>query len=136
MNKWQIICPLAAIAIVATVFAVVSGSNHHRYYVYAQTRMIGQELIATTNSTRLVQIGPGLQKRLSEFLVSPAGVAGVISRFRFLDDHRTRRPNEREPTDSFRDESNVIGPARVITVNSNTRDLTRPQRRRSMVRIS
>ncbi len=77
MNKWQIICPLVAIAIVAVVFAMVSGRNHRRYYVYAQTRMIGQELIAATNSTRLVQIGSGLQKRLSEFLVSPVGVVEV-----------------------------------------------------------
>ncbi|HRY49498.1 MAG TPA: hypothetical protein P5186_15720 [Candidatus Paceibacterota bacterium] len=77
MNKWQIICPLVAIAIVAVVFAMVSGRNHHCYYVYAQTRMIGQELITATNSTRLVQIGSGFRKRLSEFLVSPAGVAEV-----------------------------------------------------------
>src|SRR2546426_7540907 len=56
---------------------MVSGRNHRRYYVYAQTWMIGQELIAATNSTRLVQIGSGLQKRLSEFLVSPVGVAEV-----------------------------------------------------------
>ena len=81
MNKWQVLCPLAAIAIAAVVFAVfavVSGSNHHRYYVQAQTRMMGRELIATTNSARLVQLGPGLRKRLSEFLSSPAGVAEVV----------------------------------------------------------
>ncbi len=78
MNKWQIICPLVAMAIVGVVFAIVSGSNHHRYYVYAQSRMIGEELVATTNSARLVHIGSGLQKRLSEFLVSPAGVAEVL----------------------------------------------------------
>jgi hypothetical protein len=77
VNKWQIICPLAAIALVVIVFAMVSGANHRRYDVQAQTRMIGQELIATTNSTRLVQVGSGLQKRLSEFLTSPAGVADV-----------------------------------------------------------
>ena len=65
-------------AIVGVVFAIVSGSNHHRYYVYAQSRMIGEKLVATTNSARLVHIGSGLQKRLSEFLVSPAGVAEVL----------------------------------------------------------
>ena len=41
MNKWQIICPLVALAIVAVGFALISGSHRHRYYVYAQTRMIG-----------------------------------------------------------------------------------------------
>ena len=78
VNKWQIICPLVAIAIVAVVLVIVSGRNHHRYYVYAQTRMIGQELIAITNSTRLVHIGPGIQKKLSEFLSIPASVAEVL----------------------------------------------------------
>ena len=78
MNKWQIICPLVAMAMVGVVFAIVSGSNHHRYYVHAQSRTIGEELVATTNSARLVHIGSGLQKRLSEFLVSPAGVAEVL----------------------------------------------------------
>ncbi len=65
-------------AIVAVGFAVVTGANHHRYYLYAQTRMIGQELIATTNSTRLVHLGSGLQKRLAEFLASPAGIAEAV----------------------------------------------------------
>ncbi len=78
MNKWQIICPLAAFAIVAVVFAMVSGSKHHRYYVQAQTHMLGQELIATTNSSRLGRLDSGLQKRLSEFLASPAHVAAVL----------------------------------------------------------
>jgi hypothetical protein len=77
VNKWQIICPLIVIAIVVVVFGMASGRNHHRYYVYAQTRMVGEKLIMTTNSTRLVQIGSGLQKMLSEFLVSQAGVEHV-----------------------------------------------------------
>lgn len=40
--------------------------------------MIGQELIATTNSARLVHIGSGLYGRLATFLTSPAGVADVL----------------------------------------------------------
>ena len=57
--------------------AMVSGRNHHRYFVYAHSRMIGEELVMTTNSTRLVQIGSGLRTKLSEFLASPAAVQQV-----------------------------------------------------------
>jgi hypothetical protein len=78
VNKWQIICPVVAIAIVAVVFAMLSGRNHHRYFVYAHSRMIGEDLVATTNSPHLVQVDPALQKRLSEFLVSPAGLSDVL----------------------------------------------------------
>jgi hypothetical protein len=77
VNKWQIICLLVAIAIVGVVFALVSGSRHNRYHVYAQARMIGEELSTTTNSSRLVQLGPGLRQRLSDFLISPSGLAEV-----------------------------------------------------------
>ncbi len=78
MNKWQVLCPLAVIAIAVIAFTMVSGSNHHRYYVRAQTRMIGRELLAATNSVRLVPTDPGFRKRLSEFLSSRAGVAEVV----------------------------------------------------------
>ena len=77
MNKWQIICPLVAMAVVAVIIAIMSGRNHHRHFVSAHTWMIGQELIATTNSARLVQIESGFQKELADFLASPAGIANV-----------------------------------------------------------
>jgi hypothetical protein len=78
VNKWQIICPVVSIGIVAVVFAMISGRSHHRYFIYAHSRMVGEELAATTNSPHLVQIGPGLQKRLSDFLVLPAGLSDVL----------------------------------------------------------
>jgi hypothetical protein len=78
VNKWQIICPLAPIVIAVVVFARVWSLNHYRYYVSAQTRMIGEELIATTNSTRLLKIGPGLKQRMSEFMAVPPGIAEIM----------------------------------------------------------
>jgi hypothetical protein len=77
MNKWQIICPLVAIALVVIVFTAIRGRAHRAYYIQAHTRMIGEDLIARTNSSHLVQIGPGLRKRLSDFLAFPSGVADV-----------------------------------------------------------
>ncbi len=62
---------------VAAVFAFVSGRNHHRYFVYAHSRMIGEELATATNSPHLVQLGPDLQNCLSQFLASPAGLSDV-----------------------------------------------------------
>src|SRR6266853_455132 len=64
-------------AIVSLVSLVSSASSHRRYYVSAQTRMIGQELIAATNSQRLVRLGPELENRLSQFLHSSSAVAEV-----------------------------------------------------------
>jgi hypothetical protein len=78
MNKWQLICPMVAIALVAIFGLAGQGRRNHRYYVSAQTRMIGQDLIKQTNSSRLVRIGPGLQDRLSGFLAAPSGVADAL----------------------------------------------------------
>jgi len=39
--------------------------------------MIGEELITTTNSTRLIHLGSGLRSRLAELLSSPATVEAV-----------------------------------------------------------
>jgi len=63
VNKWQIICPLVAMAIVGVVFALVSGSNHHRYYLHAQTRMIGEELVAMRSE-------PGVRALVAILLLS------------------------------------------------------------------
>ena len=85
MNKWQIICPLVAIAITiaiaVTVLGVISGRNQQRYYIHAQTEMIGNELIAAANSPRLTEKGSTLKDLkgwLATFLASPSGVAEVL----------------------------------------------------------
>ncbi len=77
MNKWQVLCPLAVIAIAVIAFTMVSGSNHHRYYVRAQTRMIGRELLAATNSVRLVPTDPFSGSGSRSFQLC-AGVAEVV----------------------------------------------------------
>jgi hypothetical protein len=78
MNKWQIICPVVAIAVVAIFALGGQGRREHRYYVLEQTRMIGEELSRGTNSPRLAALGPALQARLSEFLTPQSGVAEVV----------------------------------------------------------
>ena len=67
-----------AALVAAAVFALLSGRSHHRYFVHAHSRMVGEELAATTNSPHLVQVGPGLQKQLSEFMASPARLSEVL----------------------------------------------------------
>lgn len=80
MNKWQIICPLAALALVSVPAAIGllrQPTLAHRGYVKGQTHTIGLDLCRSTNSARLVRMPPALRDRLSHFLRSPAGVAGV-----------------------------------------------------------
>lgn len=77
MNKWQIISPLALLTVVGLLVAMVHGRHHHRSYVTAQTRMVGQELIAATNSPRLVNVDQAFTRSLSMFLASPAKVSNV-----------------------------------------------------------
>lgn len=78
MNKWQIICPVVALLLAATVFAVISGRSHRRAFVSAASQAVGRDLIASTNSARLVGINSDLQARLSSLLGSPTHVASVL----------------------------------------------------------
>ena len=78
MNKWQIICPVTAIVLVAVFAFAGQGRREHRAYVLAQTRMIGQELTRATNSPRLTEISPALRAKLSQFLTPKSGVAEVV----------------------------------------------------------
>jgi hypothetical protein len=78
MNKWQVICPLGALLVVTLVYSLASGSRHRRDYVNAQSRMISEELIGTTNSPRVNHIGRDLHKRLKELLSAPACVADIV----------------------------------------------------------
>jgi hypothetical protein len=77
MNKWQIICPVAAMALVAVLGLAGQARRNARYNTTAQTEMIGQDLIRATNSPRLSASDSALQNRLAAFLASPSGVAEV-----------------------------------------------------------
>ncbi|HWN94887.1 MAG TPA: hypothetical protein VNT99_07630 [Methylomirabilota bacterium] len=78
MNRTQIIILLIALAIAGAVaFLFMSGPSDPRAFL-VQTRQIGQELIATTNSQRLMVIGSGLHERLAQLLASPTLVEEVL----------------------------------------------------------
>ena len=79
MNKWQIICPIAAMAIAAVVVLKLISASVNRDSNRQQVYQIGRELITTTNSARVDRLGHGLEQRLSDFLGSPSGVAAVKS---------------------------------------------------------
>jgi hypothetical protein len=78
MNRWQIICPVVAIAIFVLVTAMIHGRKQHDSFIRMTTYGVGREIIETTNSSHLIKIGPGLQARLSELLVSPTHIATVL----------------------------------------------------------
>ena len=78
MNRTQLIALLVALAIAGAVaFLSMSGPRDPRALA-AQTMQIGQELIATTNSPRLVVIGAGLKVRLAQLLASPTLIEEVL----------------------------------------------------------
>jgi hypothetical protein len=80
VNRQQIIALLVALAIVGLVGAIIQGQNARRYYrsvLEHEARSIGEEIVTTTNATRLVIIGPSLQSRLLEFAGAGAGVSRI-----------------------------------------------------------
>jgi Flp pilus assembly protein CpaB len=80
MNKKRIIALLAlvAIAVVAGLCLANLQARRNRHgQATAESWEIGRELIATTNSSRLTSIQPGVRKRLGEFLAWPARVEAV-----------------------------------------------------------
>ena len=77
MNKWQIICPLVAMAIAALVFLRIASRGQHRAYIVAASDNIGRDLIVSTNSPHLVRVGPDLTARLGELLSATTHVAAV-----------------------------------------------------------
>lgn len=78
MNKWQIICPLVAIGLAASVFAIVHGRTEHRGFVLSISRQIGHELIARTNSVHLISSGSDLRARIGDFFLQPVQVDAVL----------------------------------------------------------
>ncbi len=64
MNKWQIICPVAAMLLFGLAFGSVALKGQHRGYIQVATRSIGGDLIRSTNAAQLVHIGPDLHARL------------------------------------------------------------------------
>jgi hypothetical protein len=78
MNKWQIICPVAALLVFGMVMAVVATRGQHRGIIIAASSSIGHDLITVTNSSRLFRLRPHLRTRLSELLGSPTHIAAVL----------------------------------------------------------
>ena len=78
MNKWQIICPIAAMLVFGTVMAVVATRAQHRGIIIAASSTIGHDLITATNSAHLQRVNPYLAAQLSRLLSSPTHVAAVL----------------------------------------------------------
>lgn len=78
MNKWQIICPVAAMLVGVMAMAVVATRTQHRGVIIAASSSIGHDLITDTNSAHLVRLGSHLRAQLSQLLGSPTHVAAVF----------------------------------------------------------
>jgi hypothetical protein len=64
--------------IVGLVFGIIAIRGQHRGFISVASRSIGGDLIASTNSSHLVRIGPDLQARLSELMAARTHVADVL----------------------------------------------------------
>ncbi|MEY2411187.1 MAG: hypothetical protein QOF48_3857 [Verrucomicrobiota bacterium] len=82
MNKWQIICPIVAMAVVLFIAVPIAGhyamANQRRHAIRVASGGIGRELITSTNSPRLVHIGTDLRARLSGLLSTTTRVCTVL----------------------------------------------------------
>ncbi len=78
MNRWQIVCPAVVICVVAASLVFIQGLRNRVAHLVAASHAIGQDLIAETNSARLVKVGPNLHAKLCEVLRSRTQVARVL----------------------------------------------------------
>jgi hypothetical protein len=79
MNRWQIICPVAALLVAGVVAGAIVIRKQHRVVVSMDSRALGSDLITVTNSPRLVRLSPFLRERLVQLLGSPTQVAAVLA---------------------------------------------------------
>jgi hypothetical protein len=79
MNKWQIICPVAALLVAGMVAGIIVVRDQHRGVIIAASRSLGSDLVAATNSSRLVRLSPHLRAQLGELLASPTRVSSVLA---------------------------------------------------------
>jgi hypothetical protein len=86
MNKWQIICPTAAAALVG-LFMMPTAVKRYKMYrddsITYTARCAAWDLEQQTNSTLLVSITPELKTTLAAFLTTPGAYRDT---FRFGDD--------------------------------------------------
>ena len=78
MNRWQIIYPVVAMLAVGSVLGMFAMRGKRRGFISAASYSIGSDLLTTTNSLRLIRVGPQLQARLSELLGARTHVAAVL----------------------------------------------------------
>lgn len=78
MKKGQIICLLGGVLGAGLIMGGLQSWRQHQDFIAWASRTIGEELAASTNSAKLVQISPDLQTRLAELKQSPVHVAQVL----------------------------------------------------------
>ena len=77
LNKTQVLCAVGGLLLVLAVVAIYHGRHHTNVFILAQTRTIGAELLADTNSSKLIRIGPALNQQLTHLLASASAIEAV-----------------------------------------------------------
>jgi hypothetical protein len=76
-QKIQITIPLATLGLTALMLSFFHGRDAHRNFILSRASEIGRYLLVSTNSDRLVSIGPDLQHRLGSSFASAARIEAV-----------------------------------------------------------
>jgi hypothetical protein len=83
MNKWQIICPVALMALFAVTLvprAIKSQRSRVSEGIAFTTLSVAWDLETKTNSALLVSISPALKQALDEFLTTPGAYREALRR--------------------------------------------------------
>lgn len=76
-RKWEIICPIVALLLTGIIFGTVHFRNEQRAFRLMMAQQVGEDLIASKDSKRVVRVGDGLRAKLSEYTAGHAKVADV-----------------------------------------------------------
>jgi len=78
MNKWQIILPITAFAVVFLAIGITHELGERDYAIRLMTASVGHELVTSTNSSHLTGGGADLQAQLYKLHTSPVGISTVL----------------------------------------------------------
>jgi len=66
MNRQQLICFIVPLLLIGLLAGISHGHSNARGRTLAEARMIGDDLIQSNNSARIIHLGPGLKGKLQD----------------------------------------------------------------------
>ncbi len=111
LNKWQLICPVGAmglVALVAGVLAIRSFNSSHKDLYFPRASIVGEDLVTKTNSEFLTSVTPELKSNLVALFSSPARLESLR--------HGELNPDEPSTDDALLSLANEAGGRLQLTL--------------------